>query len=269
MSDTALADALTRRGHRVRHAAWNDAPLAEFTTADLVILRSNWDYHHSLSAFETWLDDVERSDVELRNPAELVRAYLDKAYLDHLVAAGFRTPRTLVAAELDGDDVLEWVDTNQLDRVVVKPAWGASGHGVELASRADLPEIGRRWRQSSTRRPMLVQEFIPEVAAGECALIFFRGEFSHALRRQPVEGEFRVNSQYGGTTTWWSDVDPSVVEFGRKVEATLPEVATYARIDVVPNSDGHVVMEVEINEPGLGLNLAPGAGERFADALLN
>jgi hypothetical protein len=27
-------------------------------------------------------------------------------------------------------------------------------------------------------------------------------------------------------------------------------------------------MEVEVHEPGLGLNLAPGAGERFADALL-
>jgi len=26
-------------------------------------------------------------------------------------------------------------------------------------------------------------------------------------------------------------------------------------------------MEVEVNEPGLGLHLAPGAGDRFAEAL--
>jgi hypothetical protein len=29
-----------------------------------------------------------------------------------------------------------------------------------------------------------------------------------------------------------------------------------------------VLMELELNEPGLGLQLAPGAADRFADALL-
>lgn len=29
-----------------------------------------------------------------------------------------------------------------------------------------------------------------------------------------------------------------------------------------------VLMEVEVNEPGLGLHLAPGAGDRFAAALV-
>jgi len=29
-----------------------------------------------------------------------------------------------------------------------------------------------------------------------------------------------------------------------------------------------VLIEVEVNEPGLGLDLAPGAADRFADALL-
>lgn len=267
-SDTLLAQALTTRGHRVRTAMWNDALPHEFD-ADLVVLRSNWDFHHDLAAFENWLTHLDEAGVNLHNSTELVRGYLDKTYLEQLVTAGFRTPHTRVAAALDDAAVLEWVDAHELDRVVIKPAWGASGHGVELVARADLPDAARRWRADGASRAMLVQEFIPEIADGECALVFFRGEFSHALKRQPTAADFRVNGQYGGATTPWPDVDPSVVELGRKIEATLPEVATYARIDVVPSQREHVLMEVEVNEPALGLHLAPGSAARFADALLS
>ncbi len=269
VGDADLARVLADQGHRVRHAPWNVAPVTDFTSADLVVLRSNWDYHHDLAAFEAWLEQIEASGVTLHNPVGLVRSHLDKTYLDQLATAGFRTPQTLLTDALDDGAVLDWVDAHRFDRVVVKPAWGASGHDVELVGRVDLVEAGRRWREAASRRSMLVQEFIPEVADGECALVFFKGDFSHALLRKAPDGEFRVNSQYGGTTSWLSDVEPSVVELGRKVEATLPEVATYVRIDVVPSAAGHVVMEVEVNEPALGLHLAPGSAERFAAALLS
>jgi len=61
---------------------------------------------------------------------------------------------------------------------------------------------------------------------------------------------------------------PAVVRAMAEVLALLPERPLYARVDGVAAADGFLLMEVEVNEPGLGLDLAEGAGERFADALL-
>jgi hypothetical protein len=52
------------------------------------------------------------------------------------------------------------------------------------------------------------------------------------------------------------------------VLALLPERPLYARVDGVVEQGRFVLIEVEVNEPGLGLDLAPGAADRFADALL-
>ncbi len=263
--DRPLADELTTRGHRVRSLAWNDAPISEFTSADLVVLRSNWDYHHDLDGFINWLDRVDESDAVLHNPAGLVRSLLDKSTLKE---PGFRTPDTLAVKEFDLDAVAEWVGARGFDQVVVKPAWGASGHGVELVASDELAAMVERWRADPVRRPMLVQEFVPEVRNGEVALVFFAGQFSHALLRQAAPGDFRVNGRYGGSMALLPDVKPSLIEFGAKVEAALVARPTYARIDVVSDGDNHTVMEVEVNEPALGLDLAPGAAARFAAALV-
>ena len=115
---------------------------------------------------------------------------------------------------------------------------------------------------------MLVQEFLPHVTNGETALVYFGGEFSHALIRRPATGEFRVNSQYGGTTEFLPEPDVQLIEVGAKLLSTLPAPATYARVDMIGDGNDPIVMEVEVNEPALGLDLAPGAAARFADALV-
>ncbi|MEM7271910.1 MAG: ATP-grasp domain-containing protein [Actinomycetota bacterium] len=267
--DSVLADELRTRGHRVRGLPWNVAPLEAFTSADLIVLRSNWDFHNHLPAFATWLDDIEASGVPMRNSAGLVRGFLDKTYLEPLAAAGFRTPQTLIIDDLDVDVVTDWMNDHQFDRVVTKPVWGASGHGVSIVDVAGLAELAASRSRDADRRALLVQEFIPSVSNGEIALVYFKGEYSHALLRRPAAGDFRVNSQYGGTMTALDHVDPALIELGHKVDESLAEVATYVRIDVVSDGVDHVVMEVEVNEPALGLHLSPGSAGRFADALLS
>ena len=267
-SDAHLADALRALGHRVRGEAWNSAPVEAFTSADMVVLRSNWDFHHDLDGFRTWLDALDASGVELRNSAELVRAYLDKTYVTQVSNAGFRAPLTLITDDFDTAAIISWADGHGLDRVVVKPAWGASGHDVALVDRGELAATVAQWAAKPDPRALLIQEFIPQISNGEYAVVFFGGEFSHALLRSPVDDDFRVNSQYGGTTTLVKDIDPALLRFAASVEASLPEPATYARIDVVSDGSEHIVMEIEINEPGLGLDLAPESAERFATALL-
>jgi glutathione synthase/RimK-type ligase-like ATP-grasp enzyme len=97
--------------------------------------------------------------------------------------------------------------------------------------------------------------------------VFFGGTFSHGLRRVPAAGEFRVNSQYGGRIEAVT-LDDATIEAMRRVLAGLPSEPLYARIDGIRRGDQFLLMEVEVNEPGLGLHLAPGAADRFAAALV-
>jgi hypothetical protein len=46
------------------------------------------------------------------------------------------------------------------------------------------------------------------------------------------------------------------------------EPPLYARVDGVVADGRFVLRELEVNEPGLGLDLAPGSADRFAEALL-
>ena len=53
-----------------------------------------------------------------------------------------------------------------------------------------------------------------------------------------------------------------------RVLSSLPSEPLYARVDGVRRNARFVLMEVEVNAPGLGLHLAPGASDRFAAALV-
>ena len=268
-SDAALAEELTLRGHRVTTNPWNDAPLRSFTNADIVVLRANWDYHHDMAAFEVWLGLVEASDVALHNSATLVRDYLDKSYLERLSAQGFPTPLTGRFDGLDDAAIIEWVTANELDQFVIKPAWGASGHHVDLVRTVDLAAVHERWKADGASRPVVIQELLPQIHDGERSLVFFDGQFSHGLLRRPAPGDFRANSGYGGTMSLAVNIEPAMIELGKRVLDQFPIPATYARIDMVGQGNDLVLLEVEVNEPSLGLHLAPGSAARFADALLS
>ena len=111
----------------------------------------------------------------------------------------------------------------------------------------------------------MVQEFLPEIAQGEVSLVYFDGVFSHAIRKVPQKGEFRVNSRFGATR----DVEvPSAAVRERAAETlrVLPEMPLYARVDGVVR-DGHlIVIEVEVLEPALFMEFDPPSAERFAEA---
>jgi glutathione synthase/RimK-type ligase-like ATP-grasp enzyme len=154
-----------------------------------------------------------------------------------------------------------------LTDAVIKPTVGASGVGVERVARGREAEAIERVRAVTRSPRLLVQEFIAEVRAGEMAGVFFAGAFSHGLRRVPAPGEFRVNSQYGGRMEA-AVLDAPTIEAMSRVLRALPTEPLYARIDGVRRGSRFVLMEVEVNEPGLGLHLAAGAADRFAEALV-
>lgn len=254
-NDRLYAAALEQRGVRVQVAAWNGPDQHVFGAADLVVLRATWDYHLAPDAFAAWLNALQAGGVRLANPYDLVRWNMDKRYLADLAERGALLPRQwLVSSEAELAQVLA---ANALKEAVLKPTIGASGHGVRLVHAA-----------TPVNEPLLVQEFVPEIrSAGQSSLVFFGGEFSHAVRLMPRSGEFRINKAFGGEVL---PHDPPAEELAaaRQIVAMLPAEPLYLRVDGVSTPRGFVQLEVEAIEPGLFITAAEGSAERFAAATL-
>jgi glutathione synthase/RimK-type ligase-like ATP-grasp enzyme len=262
-SDRHLAAALRARGCRVEASPWN-GPFEPFVAADAVVVRSAWDYHAAPDDYRAWLARLD-ADRTFNHP-ELIGWNLAKTHVLELGARGARVPRSLeVRAEPSA--IAAALESLGLDQAVIKPVIGASGFGVERVTRRTEADALARAQLNKRADRVLVQEFLAGIAQGELAGIFFDGVFSHACRRVPAPGEFRINSQYGGRMIA-AKVASDVVAQMASVIALLPRSALYARVDGVLDDGRFVLMEVEVNEPGLGLHLAPGSADRFAGALL-
>ena len=265
-SDRLVADALAPRGVQVEGRAWNDRA-GDFTGFDAVVLRSNWDYHFEPEAFLAWLDRIEAAGVRLFNPPALVRWNVSKRYLLALAEGGVPTVATTVLDE-PTREALEASLRRHGPTVVVKPAIAASAHGTRLVTAAALDETLRAVAAGVLVPPLLVQPFVEEVQTrGEWALIFIESELTHAVLKRPGPGDFRVQGAYGGRAEA-ATAPAGGVAVGRRALAALPAPPLYARIDAVDAAAGPLVMEAEVNEPGLVFTLAPAAAVRFAEALL-
>lgn len=263
-SDRCLAGALQARGHTVVAAPWN-GPFEPFRAAAAVVVRSTWDYHHAPDAYRDWLGRLDAG--RTFNAPALIRWNLSKNHVLELGGRGAPVPRSLDVAA-DAAAIAEALHTLGLREGVIKPIIGASGFGVERVTLGAEARALERARARKAVDRVLVQEFLGEIVAGELAGVFFGGAFSHGLRRVPAPGDFRVNSQYGGTMRH-TDLSAAIVSAMADVQALVPGDALYARIDGIVHHGRFVLMEVELNEPGLGLDLAPGSADRFADALLS
>jgi len=100
------------------------------------------------------------------------------------------------------------------------------------------------------------------------SVVLFDGDFSHALRKRPAAGDYRVQEHHGGTTEL-VEPTPGLVELAERVVGVLPTPTLYARIDLVSIGEQWHVIEAEVTEPSIWLDLAPGAATgMLADALL-
>ena len=263
-SDRLYADALERHGFSVTGAPW-DGPRAAFDGAAAVVIRSTWGYYRASDAFRDWTEAMAAAR-RLFNPIALVRWNLRKDYIARLAAAAVRVPQThFVACETDAIEKV-FAETGW-SRAVLKPMTGASGYSVELAARERVRDWVSRLAAEAHASGVLVQEFLPEIEGGELSLIYFDGIFSHALRKRPPQGEFRVNSRFGATRS--AETPPrEVAEQGAAALRVLPELPLYARVDGIVRDGALIVIEVEVLEPALFMEFDPSSAERFAEATL-
>lgn len=259
----ALRPAFVARHLALEEIDWR-APLAESDGMALALIGTPWDYQDHPAEFLAKLEALQAAGVQVANPPEVVRWNYDKRYLRALAEAGAATVPTRWHDDPGRDDVLAALDHFATERVVVKRQVGAGALGQHRFSRDQLPPEG--WRMGHAA---MLQPFLPAIVEeGEISLIFIDGAFSHALRKRAAEGDYRIQSLFGGREENFAP-SPAELAQAEAVLAACPFPApVYARIDMVRLPSGELaVMEAELIEPYLYPDHGPELGERLAEAM--
>lgn len=257
-----IALAAEAAGLRLRILRWDD-PRA--LTCDGALIRSCWDYIERREAFCAALTRIEAGGVPVFNPAALVEWNSQKTYLRELQAAGVaciathwsdRTDAAFVAAAFDGLDCAE---------LVLKPQIGAgSRNTIRLARNA--------WSAgdliATPQGPVMAQPFLPLIETqGEVSLLYFGGQFSHAVRKIPPAGGWLANDRAAAVSAHVPDAAQQ--EMAAQVLAAMPAPPLYARIDLVRGAnEAWVLIELEAIEPALYLAHGANAGAQALCAAL-
>lgn len=262
--DHQLLAAFAERGVDAEPVVWS-RPDVDWAAYDAAVLRSTWDYVDHLGEFLEVAASIDRSPCTLLNPLGAVHWNADKHYLDDLDRIGVPIVPLLRGTPADAERLLESVEHAGWTELVLKPAIGVGGSGVMRTDAAGLADV---LGELAPRTEVMVQPFASAILdEGELSFIFLGGSLSHALRKRPASGDFRAHGIYGGTVEA-TDADPADVAQVEAMLARLPFELLYARFDVVRLDGRLAVLELELIEPMLYLDRAPGSAGRLADATI-
>ncbi|MDR7251855.1 glutathione synthase/RimK-type ligase-like ATP-grasp enzyme [Nocardioides sp. BE266] len=253
----ALDDALAARGIDFAWARWDD-PAVDWAAADLVAVRSTWDYIHRHTEFLAWAGSLDQS--RLLNGADVFAWNHDKRYLLDLdalpsVPTAWVTSATQLVAAVDG-----------LGTAVVKPAVGAGGEGLVIL------EAGLDEDQAAShveRGAVVVQPLVESIHThGEVSVHVLDGRVTQRFDKFPAgAGEVRVQEEFGGVVraVETGDVGDLALQAYDAMAARFGRPIDYLRVDLLRWEDAWVVSELELIEPGLYLDVSPANAGPFAD----
>jgi glutathione synthase/RimK-type ligase-like ATP-grasp enzyme len=264
--DLLLARALEDLGITPIPAIWSDATVDWMSFAALVI-RTPWDYFECAADFRAWLDARIASGVLLCNAGDILDWNYDKRYLQDLDAAGVALVPTLCIGRGEQADVAALASARGWNEIVVKPTIAGGAYRTYRFLIEDAAAYAKEIDATLADRGVLVQPFLSEVLSdGELSLLFFDGVYSHAVRKRPRPGDYRVQFQFGGTTES-VEIEPALVAQARACVLAAPSLPVYARVDGVVRDGQFLLMELEVFEPLMFLASHPDAPRRFARAV--
>jgi glutathione synthase/RimK-type ligase-like ATP-grasp enzyme len=265
--DTRLVAALRERGATVHTPCWNDAEVA-WDAFDVAVVRTTWDYVDDRDAFVAWAAaTAERT--ALWNPADVLRWNTHKSYLLELEDRGAPVVPTAWLAQGDRLDLGDLLASRGWSRAVVKPAVAAGSQGLARVAAAAAADGQRHLDALLAVGDAMVQPYLPSVETrGELSVIVVDGEVSHAVRKLPIAGEFRIQEEFGGRHVE-EDLDRETSDLAAWIVETAGTELLLARVDLLEDEVGTLQLaELEATEPDLYLDAAPTAAARVADAIL-
>lgn len=271
-----IVDALAKVNVEAVPSVWHD-PQVDWSAFDLLVMRSPWDYSQRYAEFNAWLESVGQNNVILNCP-HVIRWNSDKVYLQDLSNAGVSVVPTVFARGTD--ELARAIAATGKSEVVIKPSVSAGSKDTGRFEVADEAAIALGQRILEQGKTVMVQPSITSVAtAGERALLYFDGSFSHAASKGPILdlGGGLVGGEYVEAIRAVVP-EPGELEVAAAASKAISTIldrgcdcATggplYARFDVVRADHGYQLLEAELFEPSYFLWTATGAADRFASAV--
>ena len=264
--DRPLVAALERRGVTVTQPRWDDPDVA-WDAVDAAVVRTTWDYLEKRDEFVAWAAATQER-TRLWNPAEVLRWNTHKSYLLELEERGAPVVPTAWLGQGDRIDLDDLLEARGWPEAIVKPAVGAAAIGLARVRVGD-PAGQAHLDGVLAAGDAMVQPYLPTIATrGELSVVVVDGEVSHAVRKRPAGGDFRVQEEFGGQTVL-EEPDPDTAALARWIVEATGHDLLVARVDLLEDEVGQPqLVELEATEPDLFLRTVPEAADRVADALL-
>lgn len=277
IDDLPLHEALQARGVQFEKPEWND-PNVDWTEFDACVIRTTWDYWNARDAFVQWAHDVGEK-IPFFNPPEVISWNTHKSYLRELEDRGVQIAPTQWYGIGESADVKAVMESHGWTRGFLKPVVGASAFET-LRFNLDeegLASAGAHLDRTLKTHEMMLQPYLAAVETfGEVSFLFFGGAFSHAVQKVPVNGDYRVQDDFGASDGPYAATESEIAMAARTIAAAedaCPGIGAgdllYARVDYLKDDAGEwVLTELELVEPSLFFRHAPKGGERMVEALL-
>jgi glutathione synthase/RimK-type ligase-like ATP-grasp enzyme len=265
VDDNPLIEALTAKGALVCCPAWTDK--IDWNQFDISVIRTTWDYHSKKDEFVAWSKTVPR----LFNNSTIVEWNTHKSYLRELQQHGIAIAPTIWVQSGEKVSIEQSMQTFGVTKGFIKPQVGATASDTLRFTNDEL-ESAQQFLEANLHQDMMVQPYIESVeTVGELTAIFIDGEFTHGVQKIPVEGDYRVQDDFGASDMPYT-FTTSEIEMMRQTLEYVPmhEELLYARFDYLLDDDGKLVLnELELVEPSLFFRHCKKSAHLFADAIMN
>jgi glutathione synthase/RimK-type ligase-like ATP-grasp enzyme len=266
--DLTLAKFLSGKNIKVSAVIWDDENI-DWNQFDAVIIRSTWDYFTRTKSFDAWLEKLSLSGCRVMNPLSVIHWNKNKNYFNDFQKQGFAFPPYYYLEQGSNVDLPQLLRNDHWQKAVIKPSISGGAHNTWITTTASVHTDSPRLDAMLEEGDVIVQIYMDEIVTeGELSLVFFNKQFSHAVCKKASSGDFRVQSQFGGTVT---PVQPtkSLIQQAEALINSIPEDLLYARVDgLVLNENELCLMELELIEPALFVSDNDQACDNFYQALL-
>ena len=220
------------------HYALSNPRVVDLAQCDVVLLRQDPPFDMAYITSTHLLERIHPKTLVVNDP-ESVRNAPEKVFVLDFPEL---MPPSIVTRQID--DVRAF--RAEYKDIIIKPLYGNGGAGVFRMTPEDtnvnaLVELF----QTVFREPFMVQQYRPEVRAGDKRIILVDGEPAGVVNRVPAEGEARSNLHVGGKA---QAVDLTLRD--REICARLgPELKRRGLIFVGIDVIGDYLTEINVTSP--------------------
>jgi len=236
---------LVARGHSLavedkesNHYRLSDPRRVNLAEWDVVLLRQDPPFDMAYITTTHLLERIHPKTLVVNDPAH-VRNAPEKVWVLEFQDL---MPPTMVTRNLE--DVRDFQTIHK--DIIIKPLYGNGGASVFRVQPGDsnLNSLIELF-QTVFREPFMVQQYRPEVRAGDKRIILVDGEVAGAVNRVPAEGETRSNMHVGGTPVA-TELTPRDLEICARLGPHLKERGLiFVGIDVI----GPYLTEINVTSP--------------------